>query len=300
MKKGKAKPRNEKMTARIRAYKMVQPNGIAYYDKRTLYEVGKTVEILDPDPPSTGACGRGLHVCKDKYGPIRYVKWPWRMLEVSYLADDVIATDGEKTRVKKLKVERELKATDIGLPNARRFFKMVERAVKIKMRVLTEADRKKVERLVGEHISRLEYSDTQHHKIPFKGVQFYTIEEWGSVSDSVWGSVRDSVSDSVSDSVRDSVWDSVRDSVWDSVWDSVRGSVRDSVRDSVWDSVRGSVWGSVWDSVWGSVRDSVWDSDKDNPFLPMMQIAELGASFHGIDKNGIAHVIAPSADEVRP
>ena len=62
-------------------------------------------------------------------------------------------------------------------------------------------------------------------------------------------------------------------------------SVRDSVRDSVWDSVRASVWASVRDS--GS-----------NPFVPCLEIAELGAAFYGIDRDGIAHVIAPSEDEV--
>jgi len=280
---------------RIRAYKMVRPDGTAFKDGKTLYTVGKTIEVENPDPPSTGPCGVGLHVCKHKYGPTKYVTWPWRLLEVSYRASDAIATDDEKTRVRKLKVERELNATDIGLPNARSFFKLVDRARRVKMKVLSESDRKKVERLIAEHVARLEQSDSLHRVIPFKGVQFHSIEEWDSVRDSVW----DSVWASVWASVGDSVWASVWPSVWPSVWASVRDSVRASVWASVWASVGDSVWDSVWASVWASVGDSVWASEKKNPFLPTMQIAELGASFYGIDKDGIAHVIAPSEDEIQ-
>ena len=73
-----------------------------------------------------------------------------------------------------------------------------------------------------------------------------------------------------------SVWDSVGASVGASVWDSVR----DSVRDSVWDSVRASM-----------VRD-----DAANPWLPLAELATLGAYLYGVTDDGAAYVWRAETD----
>jgi len=38
--------------------------------------------------------------------------------------------------------------------------------------------------------------------------------------------------------------------------------------------------------------------DASNPFLPLQKICETGGTLYGIDRDGVAHVIMPSTDEV--
>jgi len=246
---------------------MTQPDGTDFYSGKIQYAVGLVLECTDFDG-SKEACGKGLHLGKEKHSPLQYnAKYPWKLFECSYDPMDVLGEDDKKVRVRKLTVEKALDPHDIGIPNADRFFSIVNRVVKIKLRHNPKA-LKKIESYIKKQNEILEKRTGK--KIPYHEVKAYTLHEW----------------DSVRDSVRDSVWASVRDSVWASVRDSVRDSVRASVRDS------------VRDSVWASVRDSVIEENSKNPFLPEFEILELGAVFYGIDKDGIAHVIMPGKDEV--
>ena len=65
-----------------------------------------------------------------------------------------------------------------------------------------------------------------------------------------------------------------------------------------WASVRDSVWDSVWASVWDSVRASVWASVRDSAFESEMEVLALAAVLHGLDKDGIGHLIMPTEDEL--
>jgi len=200
----------------MKGYKMVRDNYTAFYDMTTKYTVGETIEIKNPAPASEGKYASGLHISKEPHNPLNYnAKYPWRLLEVSYNKKDIIFESDDKIRVRKLKVIKELEPWEIGLPDSKRVFDKIAATSEIRMRAQTEARKKKIEKLVGQHVARLNrYYGEQ--KVILKGVRFYTIKEWASV----WASVWDSVWDSVRASVRDSVWASVRDSVWASVWTS--------------------------------------------------------------------------------
>ena len=282
------------MTARrVVGYKMVRPDGTSYRDGVTLYEVGRTLTV--EGPRGGDVCGVGLHLCPTPEGPLtQNASYPWRLLQCSYLPSDVLAKDGAKIRVRRLRVDREMDPWDLpGLPGAARVGEMVRRWSQVRLRPLTPEARDAIGEILRRYTTELTAADAQHRGIPLTGVRYYSIEEWASVRDSVLVSVRDSVCDSV----RDSFLASVLTSVLASVWDSVLVSVWDSVRDSVCDSVRVSFLVSVRDSVWDSVRDSLWDSV--NPFTRELEIAEVGAVLVGIDGEGIAHVVAPSAEEAR-
>ena len=279
----------------MKGYKMVKDDYKVFYDTprrdNYVYKPGNVLVHPNPDMCHT-ACGHGLHISKEPYNPLWYnARYPWRLLEVKYQPKDIIYDDGDKVRVKKLTVVKELKPWDLGLPNGKRVFEIISRASKIELRGRTKKAEKGIKTLVKRHVVLLNKRYRGKELIILKQIRFYSIKQWASV----WASVRASV--------WDSVWDNVRTSVWASVWDSVRASVWDSVWASVWDSVRASVWASVRTSVWDSVRTSVWASVKypnsKNPFLPLLEINELGGVFYGIDKNGIAYVIMPSKDEIK-
>jgi hypothetical protein len=241
-------------------YKMVRPDGTSFYDSKTVYAVGKILRMKDATADGQ-PCGHGLHLAKEKHGPMKYnAVWPWRLFECSYTENDVVGQDDDKVRVRKLKIERELDPKDIGLPRANQFFDRLERLKNYTgMKAQTPARKKNVARAVHEHVLRLNaHPAAAGRVIVVNKVVFHGLVEWASV----WASVRASV----------------RASVWDSVRDSVRASVRDSVRASVWDSV---------------VLD-----DGASPFLLEHDILDYGAVLYGIDKGGVAHVIMPTAEEV--
>jgi hypothetical protein len=249
-------------------YKMTRMDGTAFHDSRTTYAVGAVLTIEDATVDGQ-PCGHGLHLAKEKHGPMKYnAVWPWRLFECEYLEKDIVGQDADKVRVRQLTVKTELDPKDIGLPHADQLFDRLGRLNKYSgMKAQTPARKKNITKAVHEHVKRLNAHPAAKgrvvvcHKVVFRG-----IVEWGSV----WGSVRGSV------------WDSVRDSVWGSVW----GSVRDSVRGSVWDSVRDSVW------------DSVALDDGASPHLLEHDVLDYGAVLYGIDKDGVAHVIMPTKDEV--
>jgi len=290
----------------MKGYKMVQKDYTDFRTGTVKYVVGTS--MVHPDPDQSGkSCAAGYHVSKEPYGPLEYnARYPWRLLEVTYLKKDVIHDNGDKVRVSKLKVVNELKPYELGFPNAKRVYGIIKRTQNMKLRKRTKQAEVVIQMLVREHVDLLNKRHDGNERVILNGVKFHSLKQWDSVGGSVRASIRASVRASIRASVRDSVWDSVWGSVWNSVWASVRDSVRASIRASVRDSVRDSVWDSVWNSVWASVRDSIWDSimasmvmpNKNNPFLPLLEIVEQGAVFHNIDKKGYAHISMPSANEV--
>jgi len=285
-------------------YKMVRPDGTSFYDSKTVYVVGKILRMKDATADGL-PCGHGLHLAKEKHGPMKYnAVWPWRLMECSYAEKDVVGQDADKVRVRKLKIERELDPTDIGLPRANQFFDRLERLKNYTgLKAQTPARKKNIAKAMYEHVKRLNTHPAAYGRvIVLTRVEFHGVAEWGSIWDSVRNSVSGSVWDSVSGSVWDSVSGSVRNSVSGSVWDSVRGSVWASVWDSVWDSVWASVWGTVRGtvrgSVWGSVKGSVVLDDGISPFVLEHDILDYGAVLYGIDGDGVAHVVMPTKEEV--
>ena len=240
-------------------YKMVQEDGTSYYElaPKVTYAVGSVVE---QDGPRGGACGVGLHLCREPSGPLQMnARYPWRLLRCEYASEDVLGADETKVRVRKLTVVAELDPfADLGLPNAGRLKETLDRCSRIRLLAQTPARKKKIVTLVRRYAKALTGTDPEKRKVPVENVKVYTMKEWGSV--------------------RASAWDSVRASVRDSVW---------------------AVWASVWASVRASVRASVWASAH-HPFSIELEILEQGAVLHGIDKDGVAHVIMPSQDEVPP
>jgi len=140
---------------------------------------------------------------------------------------------------------------------------------------------------------------TSHEKI--------LLNKWAYILDSVRFSVKDSVWAYIGEAVWDFVRVFVKGFVGDSIGDFVRASIMASVWASVWDFVRPSVWDAVWNvnrpSLWAFVVDSVvdfvgayassffkiseWDlenkTQKENPFLPAVELWEAGLvpSFDG-------------------
>jgi hypothetical protein len=67
------------------AYKSTRPDGTDFRTGKVQYAVGVVVEVADPDPPSTGPCGRGLHVSPTTRMTVQYSEYsirPWRWWEV--------------------------------------------------------------------------------------------------------------------------------------------------------------------------------------------------------------------------
>ncbi len=206
-------------------YKAVRLDRTSHYDQSTLWRVGARVAVDNPDLPSQGPCGRGIHVSPTLLHAVGWQRGPSRYYEVE--PETILARDATKARC-----------------NA--------------VRVIREIGRAEQDELAG---FRLWEANHPHH--PLRGPRLPRsnawlrdrVAEWASVRDSVWDSVRDSVRASVRDSVRPPAWASVLGSAWD--------SMRDSVWYSVWDSVMDDMGASAWDSAWYSARYSMRDSVRD-------------------------------------
>ena len=223
----------------MKGYKMVKEDYTDFRTGTVKYEID--TEMVHPNPDlSNESCAEGYHVSKETHNPLNYnARYPWRLLEVSYLKKDVIHDNGDKVRVSKLKVVKELEPWDIDLPNAKRVYGIIKRTEGLKFKRRTKQAEKDIRMLVKRHVDLLNKRHTGKSLVVLNGVKFHSIKQWGSV--------------------------------------------RDPVR------------GSVWDSVWCSV---VMVNAK-NPFLPLLEIIEKGAVFYGIDNEGYAHIIMPSAKEVK-
>ena len=180
----------------MKGYKMVKMDGTAYYDSKTMYEVGK--EVIAEGPKDGAPCGVGLHISQKPHGPLEYnAQYPWRLLEVAYEEADVLGKDTDKVRVRKLTVIRELRPfRDLGLPNADKFQNVLERIIKIKFEPQNDKSKRRIRGLVRKHIEAMNKFDSKR-QVKFKTIKFYTIKEWASVRASVWASVMDSVMASV-------------------------------------------------------------------------------------------------------
>ena len=188
-------------------YKITNPDGTSFYDRKTKYVAGKTVrkeQVAYPVLCSSSV----IHASPTIKDALRYARNP---LAIHRVEGDPVVSDDTKSGFFSLKVIDTLPESQyddlLG-------FRYHEACNPINPMLITND-------VSGEDIASL--------------------RKWASVRASVRDSVWDSVWDSVRASVRDSVWDSVwasvrasvRASVWDSVWDSVWASVWASVRDTV-------------------------------------------------------------------
>ena len=196
-------------------YKLVRPNGKDFYSGTISYAdaVGSVVEVLDYDPPQVGACGKGLHACKNPNDCFVGAKIPCRAFKVEGVG--LLAEDRCKSRFKKLRVIEEI----------------------FDLNSLFGWDYEQAINPINP------FKITPPKTITEKHIKL--LKEIAVLQNSVRATVRDSVWDSVWDSVGSTVWDSVIDSVGSTVCDSVWDSVGSTVCDSVIDSVGSTVWASV-------------------------------------------------------
>jgi len=150
----------------MKGYKMTRPDGTDFYSGKLKYSVGATINVDGTD--NGNPCGSGIHVAKERHGPLIYnAYYPLRLFEVSYDKDDVLGEDDDKVRVSSCIVEKELDPYDIGLPNADRFKNIMERCHKIRLRARASL--------------WVSVRDAVRESV------------WNSVRDKVWGSVWDSI-----------------------------------------------------------------------------------------------------------
>jgi hypothetical protein len=170
-------------------YKITNPDGTAFHDGKTKYELGKTVRKRKSVNPEL-CTDTVLHASRTLMGALKYAKLPLAIWKVE---GDPVVSDGDKCGFFALAVSEKIEPTDelLGF----RYYEACHPANPM---------------LIQNDVTDADIAD---------------LKSW----DSVWDSVRASVWDSVWDSVRASVWDSVWASVWDSVWASVWASVWDSV-----------------------------------------------------------------------
>jgi hypothetical protein len=107
---------------KLRFFKCTAADGRAFHDGKTQYVPGERLEIKNPSPASSGACGRGLHLVSDLVNVKKYVdadlrKCTFFLIEVD--PADVIASDSTKTRVRALTVVKELRESDLGIVRGR-------------------------------------------------------------------------------------------------------------------------------------------------------------------------------------
>jgi len=106
----------------VKLYKATGPGGIAFYDGKTRYVVGKRLEVKNPDGPDMGACGRGLHASARIQDTIRFTKGDTRRCEFFVVEADeknILAQDEVKTRVRALTVLSRVTGADLGIRRGR-------------------------------------------------------------------------------------------------------------------------------------------------------------------------------------
>jgi len=177
-------------------WKITKPDGTAFHDGETKYEVGKTVTKRKCDNPEL-CTNMVLHASEKLMDAISYARMPYRIHRVSGVP---VVRGEDKLGFFSLTVEETYPESEY-------------------------------DDLLG-----FKYSEAVNPVNPMKiegivdNAAWESLEKWDSVRASVRASVGDSVRASVWDSVRASVWGPIRNSVMDSVW----GPIRDSVRDSIW------------------------------------------------------------------
>jgi len=205
-------------------WKITQPDGTAFHDNKTKYEVGKTVAKQVCDNPEL-CTDMVLHASETIRDALSYARIPCRIHRVSGIP---VVREADKLGFFSLTVEETIPESNyddlLG-------FKYSE--------AVNPINPSKIEGVVDD-------------------AAWEILKKWASVRDSVWDSIWDSVMDSIWGPIRDSVRDSIWDSIRDSIVNFVMGSIRDSVMDSIWDSVRNSVMDSIWGPIRDSVRDSIW------------------------------------------
>jgi len=99
----------------ILAFKYTKPDGTAWYDGKTEYVPGSTLEVLDADPDVNQPCGKGLHISKSMHQAGHYGEDGGRFFEVEVNESDVICHSVDKIRVRRLRVIKELVPSDCGV-----------------------------------------------------------------------------------------------------------------------------------------------------------------------------------------
>jgi hypothetical protein len=90
---------------------------------------GQPVEVLDAAPANGKVCGHGLHVSPTPRKTIQFADRnyrPWRYFEVAVPTEDIIESDDQKSRVRRLRVEKELFLADVFGPDFARRIEQVK------------------------------------------------------------------------------------------------------------------------------------------------------------------------------
>ena len=103
---------------KIRAYKLVKPDGVGPYNGGIVYEVGYKYEVKDADEDEFEQCGSGISVATMDWC-LKEWKEGYRILVVEFTAKDIAAipvgSDG-KFRLFRCKVVAEKKLKDLDWP----------------------------------------------------------------------------------------------------------------------------------------------------------------------------------------
>ena len=181
----------------MKGYKMIKADGTDFRTGQIKYEIGKKVYADKANKQKRNRLSLGISVAKEAHIPLGYnARYPWRLLEVQFNKKDIIEETGDKYIVEPITPIKELNPWELGFPNSKRVYDKIASASKIRLMAQTDARKKKIQKLVEQHISRLNHAYGKS-EVKLEGITFHTINEW------------------------DSVRDSVRDSVWASVWASV-------------------------------------------------------------------------------
>jgi len=190
-------------------YKAIRLDGTSHYDQTTKWEIGKILSHPDPDPASTGDCGKGFHCSRNLLDAVGYQRGPSIYLLVDPIG--IIKEGKDKVRSASVKPLRYLTPQDV---DELAGFKLWEANHPVNP-LLLEA-------------KPMDDDDLETK-----------VRQWDSVRNSVGASVRDAVGHAVWDAVGHAVWDSAGASVGHAVWACVRASVQVSVRVSVWAYIEG-------------------------------------------------------------
>ena len=154
-------------------YKITNPDGTAFHDGKTKYELGKTVRKRKSVNPEL-CTDTVLHASRTLMGALKYAKLPLAIWKVE---GDPVVSDGDKCGFFALAVSEKIEPTDelLGF----RYYEACHPANPM---------------LIQNDVTDADIAD---------------LKSWASVRASVGASVGDSVWASVRASVRASVWDSV-------------------------------------------------------------------------------------------
>ncbi len=169
-------------------YKATRPNFTSFHDSKTLWTVGKTVEI-PPDERRPELCGPGILHASDAPGETLVGgNWPCRLFEVEGIS---IAQDGHKHGFHSLTVIRELPAWQALGPNGQ---------------------------AVAAHIEKCKTITREQAKMLDAARE--------AVRTAALYAARDAAREAAWEAARAAAWAAARDATWNATWNAEREAVR--------------------------------------------------------------------------